>query len=95
MTIQSPPGWGWDQVTHAVQSIGSASPQDYWHRTDTRATTPVVRRIGAADLRAALTSGLDDFAANRTDVIFLCVIYPLVGLVLGRLASGYGLLPLL
>jgi uncharacterized membrane protein len=95
MTIQSPPGWGWDQLTHAVQSIGSASSEDYWHRTDTRATTPVVRRIDVADLRAALTSGLADFAANRTDVIFLCVIYPLVGLVLGRLASGYGLLPLL
>ena len=39
--------------------------------------------------------GFADFAAYRTDVIFLCVIYPVVGLVLARLASGYGLLPLL
>ena len=55
----------------------------------------MVRRIGLADLRAALASGLADFTANRTDVVFLCVIYPVVGLVLGRVASGYGLLPLL
>jgi uncharacterized membrane protein len=95
MTIQTPPGWGWDQLTHAVQSIGSASPEDYWHTTAERATTPIVRRLGFSDLAGALASGLDDFKANRTDVFFVCVIYPIVGLLLGRLASGYGLLPLL
>jgi uncharacterized membrane protein len=94
MTIQSPPGWGWDQLRHAVQLIGSATPEDYWHNAADPAT-PTVRRIGIADLTGALASGLDDFTANRTDVIFLCVIYPIAGLVLGRVASGYGLLPLL
>jgi len=54
-----------------------------------------IRRIGLADLGEALTKGLADFAANRTDVIFLCAIYPFVGLVLGRLASGYDVVPLL
>jgi uncharacterized membrane protein len=78
-----------------VQSIGSASPEDYWHSKAEVMATPSVRRLGIADLAGALTSGLDDFAANRTDVIFLCVIYPIVGLVLGRVASGYGLLPML
>ncbi len=95
MTIQSPPGWGWDQLTHAVQSIGSASPEEYWHTTADRSATPMVRRIRLADLTGALASGLEDFKANRTDVIFVCVIYPIVGLLLARLASGYGLLPLL
>jgi len=95
MTIQSPPGWGWDQITHAVHSIGSATPEEYWHTTTDRSATPTVRRIGIADLTGALAAGLDDFKANRTDVIFLCVIYPIVGLVLGRVASGYGLLPML
>ena len=42
----------------------------------------------------SLAKGLDDFAAYRTDVIFLCMVYPLVGLVLARLAFGYELLPL-
>jgi len=95
MAIQTPPGWGWDQLTHAVQRIGSASPEEYWHSTADRSATPIVRRIGLADLTGALASGLDDFTANRTDVIFLCVIYPIVGLLLGRVASGYGLIPLL
>jgi uncharacterized membrane protein len=95
MTIRTPPGWGWDQLTDAVQQIGSASPEEYWHSTSDRSATPIVRRLSLADLAGALSSGLDDFKANRTDVIFLCVIYPIAGLVLGRVASGYGLLPLL
>jgi len=53
-----------------------------------------VRRIGIDDLRWALARGLDDFTAARSDIAFLCVIYPLVGLLLGWEASGYGMLPL-
>ena len=37
---------------------------------------------------------MEDFGASRTDVIFLCVIYPLLGLLLARVASGYDMLPL-
>jgi uncharacterized membrane protein len=48
-----------------------------------------------ADLGHVLAKGYYDFAAYRTDVIFLCVVYPLVGLVLARLAFGYDLLPLI
>ena len=66
-----------------------------WHKGATEDAPLAVRRIGVADLWDALARGLADFEANRTDVIFLCVIYPVIGLVLGRLASGYGLLPLL
>ena len=95
MVIQSPPGWGWDRVRLAAHEIGAARPEEYWHRGKVEDAPPEVRRIGVADLREALAQGLADFEANRTDVIFLCVIYPVIGLVLGRLASGYGLLPLL
>ncbi len=95
MVIQSPPGWGWDQLRLAVHEIGAARPEDYWHRDIAEDATPAVRRIGIADLWDALARGLADFEANRTDVIFLCIIYPVIGLVLGRLASGYGFLPLL
>jgi len=56
---------------------------------------PIVRRIGAADLRDVLKRGFVDFGANRTDVIFLCVLYPVIGLVLAYAASGRELLPLL
>jgi uncharacterized membrane protein len=95
MVIQSPPGWGWDQLRGAVNEIGSARPEEYWHEGAAGAEVPAVRRIGIADIRDALARGIDDFEANRTDVVFLCVVYPVLGLILGRLASGYGLLPLI
>ena len=57
-------------------------------------THPSVRRIGPADLRDALAKGLDDFVALPTFSIFLVLIYPIVGLILFRLAFGYDMLPL-
>ncbi len=42
-----------------------------------------------------LGRGWDDFAAYRTDVVLLCFIHPLLGIVLVRLVFGYGVLPLL
>ncbi len=60
-----------------------------------RIARPEVRRIAMADLRVALARGYADFAANRTDVLFLCLLYPVLGLVLSRLAVGYAVLPLL
>jgi uncharacterized membrane protein len=95
MTIQSPFEWGWDRLRGGVQAIGSAPREEYWPEAHQRRGVPAIRRIGAADLKAALSRGLDDFRAERTDVIFLCVIYPVVGLILAGFASGYGLLPLL
>src|SRR5215470_16786800 len=61
----------------------------------TRPAHPVVRKIGLADLRDALAKGADDFYAMPTHAIFLCIIYPIVGLLLARLAFGYSILPLL
>lgn len=54
-----------------------------------------VRRISPGDLRDALAKGLDDFNAKPSHVIFLCFIYPIVGLLLARLAFGYSVLPML
>jgi uncharacterized membrane protein len=54
-----------------------------------------VRRIGLADLKDALAKGVDDFYAMPTHAMFLCVIYPIIGLILARLAFGYSILPLI
>jgi uncharacterized membrane protein len=54
-----------------------------------------IRRIGMADLKDALARGLADFQAMPTHAMFLCLIYPLVGLLAARLAFGYSVLPLL
>jgi hypothetical protein len=59
------------------------------------ASLPAVCRITTADIRDILVKGLDDFGAYRTDVIFLCLIYPLVGMALAWLTFGYEMLPLL
>ena len=48
-----------------------------------------------ADLQEALAKGIDDFYAMPTHAMFLCMIYPIVGLLLARFAFGYSILPLL
>ena len=80
--IQSPFEWAWDRLKASVSGIGSTRPDEYWPQANLHPGVPVVRRIGVADLRVALARGFDDFGANRDDVIFLCVIYPVIGLVL-------------
>lgn len=54
-----------------------------------------IRDIKVADLKDALRAGLADFNAMPTHAMFLCLIYPVVGLLLARLAFGYSVLPLL
>ena len=56
---------------------------------------PVVCRIGPADLMDALRKGYDDFAAMPSHAIFLCVVYPVIGIVLAGLTLGYAVVPLL
>lgn len=56
---------------------------------------PQIRRITLDDLRASLREGLQDLGRARSDVVFLAVIYPLVGLVLFRLAFSLNLVPLI
>jgi uncharacterized membrane protein len=93
MHIRNPVEWGWAQVRQAGVVVGTGHVDGAAHE---RLTVPLpVRRIGARDLADALRKGLQDFAACRTDAMFLCVIYPVMGLVLARLVSGYELLPLL
>ena len=95
MTIQSPIAWLWDRAALAGGSIGSAPADEYWAGIETHPGRPAVRRIHLDDLLIALAKGFEDYAANRTDVIFLCVLYPVVGLALGWVASGEHLIPLL
>jgi uncharacterized membrane protein len=56
---------------------------------------PAIRTIGPADLKDALRRGIDDFQAMPTHAAFLSLIYPLVGLVIGRAMLGYELVPML
>ena len=93
--IRNPIEWGWDSLKETGHAMEAAahSMQGTWEVRD--AAPPVIRRIGAADVGDALARGLKDFAACRTDVVFLCLFYPIAGLIMARLAFDYGLLPLI
>jgi uncharacterized membrane protein len=54
----------------------------------------VIRRITPSDLRHALARGVDDFLAMPSHAVFLCVIYPLLGLFLIAMTLGSSMLPL-
>jgi len=70
MHIRNPIEWIFAQITVPAE-LGSAHPTEYWSATHS-ATSPEVNRITLGDLREALRRGLHDFAAARTDVIFMC-----------------------
>jgi uncharacterized membrane protein len=56
---------------------------------------PAIRRIDSADIRDSLTRGYADFRLAPTHLVILGLVYPIVGLVLARMASGANALPLL
>jgi uncharacterized membrane protein len=58
------------------------------------APDPVVRRITPSDLMDALSKGWADFSAMPSHAVFLCVVYPLIGLLLAGLTMGHALVPL-
>jgi len=94
-TIKNPIEWSGAQLVHTAHAIGSAY-RSLQHIQDTiHSLAPAIHKIGAADVWAALAKGFDDFEAYRSDVIFLCITYAVVGLVLSRLAFGMEMLPLL
>ena len=95
MTIRNPIEWATDQIKLAGLVVGSASRAGVGIEESLAPTLPEIRHLTIADLGDVVAKGLDDFAAYRTDVVFLCAIYPVIGLVMARFAFGYGMLPLL
>jgi len=88
--IRNPIEWGGDQIRLAALTVRSLA-----RSVQGSQAPPAVRRIKAADLRDVLVRGLGDFGSYRTDVIFICRIYPVVGILLTWLIFGYQMLPLL
>lgn len=56
---------------------------------------PQVRHLTTADLRAALSAGVDDFQLMPTYLVLLTLIYPAVGLIAARWAQGNDIVPLI
>ena len=55
---------------------------------------PIIRTISYEDLGEVLAKGFADFMAKPTHMMFLCLIYPIVGVLLARAAMGSALMPL-
>ena len=53
-----------------------------------------IRKISGADINASLADGWRDFMKMRGDIIFLMILYPLIGLVAAVALTGGPLLPL-
>lgn len=58
------------------------------------ASRPRIRRIGPADLVTALAKGIDDFRAKPSHILFLSIIYPVLGLLLSWYVLRQSMLPL-
>ena len=92
MAIRNPIEWGADQAVLTAQVARSAFRT---REVDRSLPEPQIRRISLGDLPKIVAKGWSDFTSNRTDVAFLCLFYPLAGIVVSRLAFNHNLLPLL
>jgi len=93
-TIRNPIEWTGAQLAsaaHAAEVVGRSVEH---MRETAHSPAPTVRKIGTSDIWRSLREGFSDFEAYRSDVIFLCATYAIIGLVLARLAFGSDLLPL-
>lgn len=95
MPIENPVTWGANQFKLAADIVGNASHAVYHPKEDLDTLAPAMSRIRPADLWRAIELGFADFKAYRSDVVFLSLVYPLIGIVLARAALGHDLLPLL
>ena len=90
-TIGNPLSWSVDAVRGAGRRVEAAAGTVGSHAP----ARPQVRRIEMSDLREALRLGWEDFKACRSDVTFLVVLYPVIGLALAWMAAHGALAPLL
>lgn len=88
-TIGNPLSWTFGALGQAAgyATVVAAPAQDH--------APPVTRKLVMEDLRAALRKGWGDLAAMRSDVMFACMLYPLMGAVLLALAAQGSLTHLL
>jgi uncharacterized membrane protein len=56
---------------------------------------PVIRTLTTQDLRMALRKGWEDLSAFRSDVVFVCLLYPVIGGLLAAIALQGNLVQLL
>lgn len=89
-TIGNPLTW----VAQGMQDTGKAVSEAADAMTSELTEPPETRKITTADIRTALHKGVADFARFRSDVMFLVLIYPAIGIALTVMAFDMALLPM-
>jgi uncharacterized membrane protein len=84
-TIGNPLSWAFGSVRSAAGYASSAVDAVAGQPVD----PPQTRRLSTDDLRMALRKGWEDVQAFRSDVIFVCLLYPVIGgLLVAMAVSG-------
>lgn len=91
-TIGNPGSWLFQGLGRAGRHVGKTSARI---GSEDGLTPPEVRDLTMEDIRIALRAGWVDFQACRTDVMFLVLLYPVIGLVLLGMGLQREMLPLL
>lgn len=89
-TIGNPLSWAVGAAVGTGEAIGEAASAlgSDCHQT------PITQPISIADLADSLRLGYEDFSALRSDVIFLVLMYPVIGICLAVLAFDNSLIPM-
>lgn len=90
-TIGNPLSWGAQRLAGIGRGVESAVDGIASHEM----AQPKINEIGAADIRAALRKGAQDFVALRSDVITVMALYPVIGFILAVWAFNAGQIHLL
>ncbi len=93
-TIGNPLSWSAKEIGAASRHLGSVAGR-VGHGDAGEVEMPRVRHLSVRDLRECLRAGVADFVACRTDVAFLAVLYPVIGILLVWMAMDRSLLPLM
>ena len=95
MTIRNPIEWGGSQIVGTAKALSSVGHSLHHVQDTMHSPALTVRHIRVGDIKDAIRQGFEDFEAYRSDVVMLCVVYAVVGLLLTRLVFGNDLIPLL
>jgi len=90
-TIGNPLSWFVEATFGAGRTAAEATDALRGHAD----SPPRVRTLTTADLRTALRRGIEDFGALRSDVIFLILIYPIIGIAMALTAFETARLPMI
>jgi uncharacterized membrane protein len=90
-TIGNPLSWAFGAVGSAFGYGKSVVDSVQSHST----AQPDIRTLSTDDLRTALRKGWADLSAFRSDVVFVCILYPVIGGLLAALALQGNMMQLL